>query len=550
MRRSAAAALRVILAATFLPLWQLGAAPQTTPSNPKLIVVIAVDQMLPDYLSRYQSYYTGGLKWLYDNGVVFENAVQNHAVTETAPGYSAMLSGLNPGRNGIVANQWYDRARQSSVYCVEDLTTAILQDAKAEGRSPRNFKATTLGDWLKDASPASRVVALSGKDRSAILLGGQRADEVYWYNSANGRLVTSNYYQRQISPWADSFNGRRIAASYFGKTWAYLKSSGLYRLFGEDNEAAEDDWDSTFPHQIGRGLFVPNAAFYASFTGTPFLDELLLAAAREATAANKLGQRRETDLLCLALSATDYIGHRYGPGSHEIADQLLRLDVSLGDFFEFLDERVGLKNIAIVLTSDHGVLPLPETLAAQGVKASRLEKSDLVFFQGLNSYLDGKFGSRENWLVFFSDFNLYLNYPALLRHKLPRPDAEAAVKEYLRQSTKVAAVYSRSDMELALKRQDEGLELFRNNFNPDLSGDVFVQFSEFLLATVERRGTTHGSPYPYDRHVPLVFYGPAWKHKSISEEARVIDIAPTLAEMLGLSTPKKLDGVSRLKWLQ
>ncbi|MBI4456200.1 MAG: alkaline phosphatase family protein [Acidobacteria bacterium] len=546
------AILGALLAATFaLASWQAGVVAQRRDAaKPALVLVIAVDQMRADYFSKYQDYYSGGLKWLSNNGVVFDNAFQNHALTETAPGHAAMLSGLNPGHNGIIANQWYDRERRAAVYCVEDLSTSILEDARAEGRSPRNFKATTLGDWLKKTWPRSRVLSIAGKDRSAILMGGQNADEVYWYSSSNGRMVTSSYYLKRYPKWIEDFNARRIPGSYFGKTWDYLKPSEFYRLFGEDNVAAEEDWDPTFPHPIGRTLLAPNSTFYSAFAATPFLDDLLLEAARAAILISKLGGRGETDLLCIGLSATDYIGHAFGPASHEVADQLLRLDQSLGAFFKFIDEHIGLKNTVIVLTSDHGVLPLPEELATRGVRSSRLQKTDLLFFQSLNSYLNKKFNSEEDWFPFYGDFNLYLSYPVLVRRNLRRSEVEGTVKEYLRQSARMAAVYSRSDMGLDLKKQDKELELFRNSFNPDSSGDVFIQFSEFLLPTVDRTGTTHGSVYSYDRQVPLVLYSSGWKRKNVSAEVHITDIAPTLAGLLELEKPDRLDGMSRLDWIR
>ena len=477
----------VLAASVFLPV--MVPAQPSAPPRPALVIAISVDQMRADYLTRYQRFYSGGLKWLYENGVVFERAFHNHAVTETAPGHAVILSGLNPGRSGMVANYWYDRDRRAAVYCVEDTAVSILEDAKAEGRSPKNLMGTTLGDWIKEALPRSRVISISGKDRSAILMGGKHADEVYWYSG--GKMVTSSYYQRQVARWIGTVNDKRIPLSYFNKTWDYLQPGAeFYKLFGRDDVANEKNWNSTFPHPIGVALFHADSAYYTSFTETPFLDDVVLASVREAVQSLNLGsQENAVDLLTIGLSATDYIGHAYGPGSHEIADQLLRLDRNLGEFFQFIDQRVGLKNTLIALTSDHGALPMPELLAAQGIQSSRLNRDDLMLFRNLDSYLDEKFNAKENWITYYSDHVLYLSYPALGRRNLKRSEVEQAAKEYLSRNPRLAAVYSRTDVESAGSRPGPTLELVRNGFNADRGGDLFLIFAENVYPYVERAGT-------------------------------------------------------------
>ncbi|HEY2933921.1 MAG TPA: alkaline phosphatase family protein [Acidobacteriota bacterium] len=533
----------------FLSFTLLAAAAPGASAKPMLVVAISVDQMRADYLTKFQKYFSGGFKWLHDSGVVFQDAHQNHFLTETAPGHSTLLTGLNPGSNGIVANYWYDRDRRALVYCTADDAYPILDNAKAEGRSPRSLRATTLGDWIKAQSPQSRVVSLAGKDRSAILMAGQDADEVLWYNEQNGRMETSTYYQRRYAKWVDSFNKRQLPVSYFGKTWDYLKPAEFYRQFGPDDAPNEGGSDRTFPHVIGGFTALANASFYSSFIETPFLDEVVLTAAREAVTANQLGKRDVTDVLCVGLSATDYIGHAFGPSSHEMADQLLRLDLFLQQFIDFLKAEVGAENLVIVLSADHGVLPLPEELSSHGTRASRLTKQDRLLFQRLNDHLSRKLGFKENWILGYYSTNIYLNYPALGQHDLKRSEVEAAAKEYLLGLPAVAAVYGRSDIHLAVKNPDPILKLLRNAFNEARSGDVIIQFRENYIPSTGTTGTTHGSPYRYDSWVPLVLFKRATGHKTIPEEVHTTDIAPTLAELLGVKTPEKLDGVSRLRLL-
>ena len=506
--------------------------------------------MRADYLTEYQRFYSGGLKWLYENGVVFEKAFHNHALTETAPGHAVILSGLNPGRSGVIANNWYDRDRRATVYCVEDSAAPILDDAKAEGRSPKNLNGTTLGDWMKEASPQSRVVSISGKDRSAILMGGKHPDEVYWYSG--GKLVTSKYYQEHVSKWAQASNDKRIALSYFNKTWDYLSPGAeIYKLFGKDENPNERNWETAFPHPIGTALFVADSAYYTSFAETPFLDEVVLAGVRDAVTSLRLGSSANgIDLLTIGLSATDYIGHTFGPGSQEMADQLLRLDRNLGDLFKFIDQRIGLRNCLIAITADHGALPLPENLAAQGTPSSRLKRDDVMLFRNLDSYLDEKFGAKETWVTYYSDHVLYLSYPAIGRRNLKRSEVEAAAMEYLLRDRRVAAVYTRSDVEISGASLSPTAQLVRNGFNADRSGDLFIVFAERVYPHVERSGTGHGTVFDYDRQVPMVLYGADWPAKRVPLEVHVVDIGPTLADALRIRPPEKLDGVSRLGLLR
>src|SRR5438552_1128735 len=316
--------------------------------RPRLVVVITVDQLRPDYLDRYRSQLTGGLALLLKQGAVFTEAYQDHAVTETAPGHSTILSGRWPAHTGIVRN----------TAGVQD-STAPLVGVTGLGASPARFRGTALFDWLKAAEPGARALSVSGKDRGAILPLGRAKEQVYWY--AGGYFTTSRYYADSLPEWVRVFNGRRIPFKAAGANWNLLLPARAYPE--PDSEPYENSGkDFTFPHRLS-----PDSAQAAlEYLGVPSMDSLTLAFALEGVRALALGSRGAVDLLSVSLSTTDYVGHAYGPDSREIHDQVLRLDRSLGLFLQQLFVRYGSGNVLIVLTADHGVTPFPERSRAEG----------------------------------------------------------------------------------------------------------------------------------------------------------------------------------------
>src|SRR6266700_2839280 len=345
-------------------------APPSAPPRPKLVVVITVDQMRPDYFTRWKSQLSGGLAQLANEGACFADGYQDHAVTETAPGHSTILSGLWPAHTGIIRNS----------EGVQDSAAALL-DVAGPGASPRRFRGTTLFDWLKAADPTARALSVSRKDRGAILPLGRAKEQVYWYQS--GVFTTSRYYADTLPSWVQAFNARRVPFRAAGLTWDLLLPPSAYSE--ADSEPYENaGHDYTFPHRLPADS--PLAAL--AFGGIPTMDSLTLAFALEGVRALQLG-RGGTDLLAVSLSATDLVGHAFGPDSREIHDQVLRLDRYLAWFLQQLLVRYTRESVLIVLTSDHGVTPFPERSLALGHSDAVRVIPDSVI-RAVNAALDSR----------------------------------------------------------------------------------------------------------------------------------------------------------------
>jgi predicted AlkP superfamily pyrophosphatase or phosphodiesterase len=501
-----------------------------------LVLVLVVDQMRSDYLERFRDQFSGGLKQLVQHGRVFADTYQDHAFTKTAAGHSTVLSGLHPSHSGIVGNDWYDRDKKKNVYCTDDPTDASL------GHSPRALGGTTLGDWIRKSSADSRVIALSRKDRSAVLLGGQKPTDVLWFESSTGELATSRYYRPDLPDWAKTFNAGRRAERYLGQPWTRLLNhkAAYSRSTRDDQEGEGDVGGRTFPH-VYSGTKA-DAAFYAFLSNTPFMDELTLEAAAEAVRAERIGQRGVTDLLALSLSSTDAVGHKFGPDSQETQDMVLRLDRYLGTFFGLLDRSVGMRNVVVVLTADHGAQPLPEVAVQHGVHARRLVGEMAVVLKGLEAELAGKLG-KGPWIVQNFHEGIYLDRQRIAQSGRPRAEVEQIAADFLRRSPIVADVFTRTELASGKPHASAYTTQFLNAFHEKNSGDLLLLHRTNQLVIATPTGTDHGTPYPYDSHVPLVFLGPGFAPGTVKTRARTVDIAPTVAEVLGIARPDNLDGV-------
>ncbi|MFQ5631705.1 MAG: alkaline phosphatase family protein, partial [bacterium] len=335
-------------------------------AKPKLVVLIVVDQMRADHLTRFAGVYKHGFARLSNEGAVFTDAYHDHAYTVTAAGHATISTGAFPSRNGIVGNEWFDRSEKKKVYCAEDTSAALLgypEKGAGKGRSPRRLLVPTFGDWLKSQSPKSKVFGVSRKDRAAIYGTGSKADGAFWYNIDDGNFITSEYYYHKYPEWVEAFNTSRSVDAFYGKNWQKLMPEEVYFLAREDTFATEGGGAQTaFPHSLASKSGKPDQMYYSRLTGTPFLEKLMLDFARAMVENEALGQDEAPDVLVVGCSGADAIGHAYGPLSQESMDYFLRLDRNLGDFFAFLDKKISKENYITVLSSDHGVLPMPEEL--------------------------------------------------------------------------------------------------------------------------------------------------------------------------------------------
>ena len=532
-------ALGLVASLTFAGAALLSLEGQQKIASPKLILVLSIDQMRFDYLTRLNRLYKGGLRRLLDQGAVFSKAQLRHGITDTGPGHAVILSGRHPSHSGMVSDTWYDPVQKRVAFLVEDPKQKAL-GGQGGAYSPVHLLGTTLGDALKEHSPQSHVVGVSLRERGAILMAGRRGDAAYWYEPANGELVTSSYYMKEAPAWLGQFNQKRVPDSYAGQKWTRLLSDErLYDKYA-GRDAVEGEWDRReirFPHAI-RGK-PPESRFYDDLRRTPFGDELIMEAALEALKAHQLGTDDATDILAIALASTDIIGHTYGADSQELMDQLLRLDITLQKLFDEIDRRVGLTNTYVVLTSNHGVMPLVEVLQAKEFDSHRASPADLR--AAADDALRARFPDKHDLIAHYDPPNFYLDETALSRYQLPLETVESTLIAGLKSSNLVEAVYTRAQLTSQKQSSDPYLNLYRNSFHPVRSPHLLVRLKQYIYLNDRVGGTGHGSPYDYDRHVPIIFMGVGIKPGKYSSPCGPEDIAPTLARLLGIEYPLEPD---------
>jgi predicted AlkP superfamily pyrophosphatase or phosphodiesterase len=533
--RRLSAALLALAALVALREWR--AHPVAAAGGPRLVLFLSVDQMRYDYLTRFAPLYRGGFKRLLERGAVFSNANYRHGNTETGPGHAVLLSGRNGWHSGIVANQWFDPVFKKEVNVVEDPAVVnIGGSAGAYGASPVNFSGFTVGDMLKKRTPGSRVVGISLKDRSAILMAGPRADAAYWFDTGSGAFVTSTYYTKTPPAWLTQWNARRLADSPAWRTWTrllpdeatYLKYAGPDAVKGE-----YDNVDIVFPHRTRETP--PSPRFYDDLRRTPFADEMVLDAALAAMSAHQLGADDDPDLFAVGFSASDVIGHTYGMDSQEEMDEYLRLDLTLGRLFDEIDRRVGLDRVIIGLSADHGSMPLVENLLARGVAARRVRPAEIQ--DPVTRALDARFGAQNGIVARFSAPDFYLDLDAIARHGWARHEVEAVAEKALRETGLVENVYTAERFLGDPPKGDPYFALMRRSFFEPRSPQLTVLLKDWIYLSDRPGGTGHGTPYEHDRHVPVVFVGASVKPGTYPAACGPEDIAPTLGALLHLDYP-------------
>jgi len=538
--------------------WSWCAAEPVAPlSAPRLAVVIAIDQCRADYLVRFGPYFgDGGFRRLLADGANFENCYHRHAITVTAPGHATILSGVFPSTHGITANDWLDRDTWEMVNNVEDRAAPLvglpadqplpLRRAPKAGRSPKNFLATTVGDQLKLRFGAgSKVFSASNKDRAAILLGGKLADSVYWVE--DGTFLTSHYYRDALPAWVGAFNAGRRIEKYYGQTWDRLLAPAVYdAVQGPDDapgESAENGFTRTFPKQLTGGTPGISPKFYAAFDNSPFsavvLGEFVQAAVRE----EQLGRHADPDLLCVSFSQIDVVGHSYGPDSHEMMDSMLRLDRVIADLLDCVDREVGLKNCVVVLTGDHGAGPLPERVQAlrPAIPAGRVNVAELDAV--VKPALEAAFGPapKDNYWFTRDGFGYHLRPSTLAARKVRAEDAAQVVKTALLAVPCIAQVFTRAELLSAPAEGDSVLAMVRRSYYPPRDRDVVIVLKPYFMNKTPT-GETHGMPYDFDLHVPLLWFGAGVPPGRHPERVGVDDLAPTLSALLGVPRPPQAQG--------
>jgi predicted AlkP superfamily pyrophosphatase or phosphodiesterase len=478
--------------------------------------------MRADYLDRFASQFTGGLARLTRGGAVFTNAHHDHAITETAPGHSVMLSGRFPRGTGIVMNS----------LGVPDTTTPLVGGG-GPGASPARFRGTTLVDWLHDKDSRSRALSISRKDRSAILPIGKSRQSVFWY-APDGRFTTSTYYADSLPDWVKRFNARHIPARYAGATWSLLLPEASYP---EPDSVQYENFgtnDVKFPHRYPAD----SARAERLFSEFPAMDSVTAQLALDGVAAMKLGAGPQTDVLSVSFSTTDAVGHRYGPDSRELHDQVIRLDRYLGTFIDSLYKLRDSSRVVIALTSDHGVAPFPELRAErEKVMWQRVDINEAFgpIVAGL------KAAGFDVMPLAYEEGIVFMNRRALEQRRV-KPDsligviaaALRGIDGVLRVDT-VKTLAKKDTTRDAVARR--WLHMIPSDFPAELVMTVapFAGYESIVQAS-------HGSPHDYDSHVPLIFYGPMFAPGKYSDPALVVDIAPTFASVVGVKPSERVDG--------
>lgn len=507
--------------------------------TPKLVVAILVDQLRYDYLERFADQFgPGGFRLFLDHGASMVFARYNYWPTVTGPGHASFLSGSPPSVHGIIGNSWFDRQTGRMRYCAEDSSVSGVGASSGDGkRSPRNYIGSNLADQMR-LHFHSKVVGLSMKDRGAILPAGKKPTGAYWFDSKSGDFITSTYYMPELPAWVREFNERKRPAAFVGKAWDRLLDARFYD--NPDDAAGEaalaGETTVTFPHKVAAS----RGGGFDPFVSTPYGNQILEELAEAAIEGEHLGKGPQPDLLCVSFSSIDYCGHRFGPYSQEVQDMTLRLDRQLADFFKFLDRRVGLGRVEILLTADHGVAPTPEYAAAAGLDSQRVGESALM--QDLMAAVEARFGPGDYFQIReMVEGNVYFKRETLRQKSLTPNAVFEVIRDWALASGKFQACFSREQL---LEGRAPGLlgELTANGYNAERSGDAVLILKPFLVPSGSPTGTTHGSPYNYDTHVPVLFFGAAFKPGRYAQEFWITDIAPTLCAALRIEEPAGCTG--------
>ncbi|HEV8541856.1 MAG TPA: alkaline phosphatase family protein, partial [Verrucomicrobiae bacterium] len=439
---------------------------------PKLIVAILIDQMRYDYLERFQAHFsTNGFRLLTERGAFMTFAHYNYVPTVTGPGHASFLSGTTPMMHGIIANDWFDRKTGKELYCVEDPSVDGVGATPATARmSPKNFIGGTFADELR-LRFGSKVIGISMKDRGAVLPAGKKPAGAFWFHAKNGNFVTSTYYMQQLPNWVQEFNKRKRADQFMGQTWKRLldEKEYLYPDAGAGEANLPDEKKPIFDHKVAA-----SKDSFENILSSPYGNQLLEEFAEAAIEGEKLGQGNQPDLLTVSFSSVDYVGHKFGPYSQEIEDVVLRLDRQLEQFFNYLDRKIGLKNVYLTLTADHAMAPIPEFAKEQGLDGQRLDETD--FLSDLKIQLSEEYGPGRYLLSSkLYGGNLYLNYRTLDKKRLNPAEAVAFIRDFALASGKFQACFTREQL-LDGRAPGPLGQLVFYGYNAERGGDlVFIE---------------------------------------------------------------------------
>lgn len=537
LRQLAAAALAILVVSC-----STTTAPTAAPP-PRLVVFMVVDGLPQRQIVDYRDQLAAdGLVRFLDKGAWFPDAHYGYAFTVTAAGHASMLTGTYPYRHGIIGNEWRDPQTGEVVYCTGDTRYAYIGNAtgKLDGTSPENLKVETVGDVLKRTDPRSKVIAISGKDRGAILPAG-KTGVAYMYMSKSGEFASTTFYMKEHPAWVKEFNAARPADRYFKQQWKAMLDDAAYAKSIPDDQPWFLVKGAKLPMlMVGASQDKPDGAYYSALLRSPFVDEMSLEFARAAIRGEGLGQDDAPDILAISLSDHDYINHAFSAESRLSHDHLLQLDRMFQAFFRDLDAMVGKDNYVVVLTADHGFMPAPESSKAAGRNAGRISSSQSL--ARINAGLTARFG-EGTWAKYYSASALVLDDKLIATRNVDRLAVEEESRALLLKEDGIEAVYTRAELEGNKRAGAPYFDQMRKSWNRERSGDLQVALKPYWMFSSSTSTTTHGSPHPYDTNVPLLFYGPRWlKPGKYDGRVEISGVAPTLALMLKVPPPPASEG--------
>ncbi|KAA3440650.1 alkaline phosphatase PafA [Rufibacter hautae] len=522
------------------------------PEKPKLVIGIVVDQMRYDYLYRYWDKYSkDGFKRLMGEGFNFRNNHYNYVPTYTGPGHASIYTGTTPAMHGIVGNDWYNRATGRNIYCAEDKSVQTVGSTTAAGQmSPVNMISSTITDELKLATnQKSKVIGLSLKDRGSILPAGHAANAAYWFDGSNGNMISSTYYMQELPAWVQAFNNRKLPEQYTSQPWTTLLPVAQYTESTSDDQAFEGTFTGeekpVFPHNIPALRGKTFDILRSIPAGNTFTKEFAI----EAIKAENLGKNTVPDFLAMSFSTPDYVGHQFGPNSIEVEDTYLRLDQDLADFLKFLDKQLGKENVLIFLTADHGAAHNPTYMQQLRIPAGNTNNG--LMADSLKKHLNRTFGAAD-WVSAFVNQQVYFNHAVVESKKANLVALQEETVRFMQRFPGVLRSFSADALMKSHWSKGVGM-LVENGYMPYRSGDVMVAFQPGWYENYGRglpKGTTHGSPWAYDTHIPLLWYGWQIPAGESTVHTEIIDIAPSIAAWLRIQEPNGSTGRALLEYVR
>ena len=516
------------------------------PEKPKLVVGIVVEQLRYDQIERFRARLgENGIRKLLNEGTSFQNATFQYMLLQTAPGYATIATGTEPSYHGITSDSWYLPLKNELIYCTKDLSVNPVGGSYESGlHSPVNLQASTFSDELKMATNGKAGVFASGlKENPVIFSVGHAADGAYWFDNTSGTWMTSTYYTDSLPGWIDDFNAMKYPEMYLNNLWELSRPLSDYFDCRNDTSKYEIGFNGInyFPYdlkKLNNRRRSSSGHDYSLFRETPFGNTYTTDFAIKLIENENLGEDDVTDFLSVCYASTDYIGHRFGPSSYEMADAVFRLDKDIAKLLKYLDDHIGKKNVLVYFTSSHGISEIPGILQENNIPAGYFRQNQAL--QLLRTYLNAVYGEGD-WVKGYSERQIFLNRSLIEDARIPLEEMQKKVARFLVQFTGIASAYPYSAFE-ANDYSNGNLKRIVNNFSPQRSGDVIITLDPGWVEKIDDYVTDYNSPYDYDCHVPLIWYGWTINRATVTRKVNMTDIATTLSILCKVPLPNACTG--------